>query len=257
MEMLHYSLKRVFIILFLLIFSQACQEKSFNPQDPADVFARASEPYEDGLYDIALQKLGEFRSRFPYSKHTTQAELMMANCHYELGNYQEAAFAYEQFVKLHPRHPKVDFALYRVGESYWIEAPEDIDREQDFTQKALTEWETLVNRFPNSQYSTDAKSKIKLGKKRIADSQVFVMNFYCKQERFHSCAYKALIILDKYKDFTDIRKQALKQAARSFAKLANQKAEDPESDKNVYVRSMSLKELQDKAATFKRLSEAS
>lgn len=244
------------ISLLSLIFLISCQEKSFNPEDPADVFARASEPYEDGLYDIALQKLSEFKSRFPYSKHAIKAELMIADSHFQLGNYQESAFAYEQFTKLHPRHEKLDFALFRVGESYWIEAPEDIDREQEYTQRALNEWEKLLDRFPKSQYSQGAKEKMTKGLKRIALSNALVMSFYCKQGKYHSCAYKSLIILDKYKSFPKIRKQALKLAALSFKKLAEQKKADPETDKNVYVRSMSLQELEEKHLTFLKLSKA-
>ena len=86
MEMIHYSFKNIFILMLSLPLLLSCQEKSFDPTDPSDVFARAASPYNDGLYDIALQKLGEFKSRFPYSKHTSQAELMMADSHFQLGS---------------------------------------------------------------------------------------------------------------------------------------------------------------------------
>lgn len=249
--------KIYFIQLILLSLLFSCQEKSFDPEDPADVFARASEPYEDGLFDIALQKLGEFKSRFPYSKHATKAELMMADSHFQLGNFQESAFAYEQFIKLHPRHEKIDFALYRVGESYWIEAPEAIDREQEYTQKAVNEWSKLLKRFPKSEFASSAKEKTKKGLKRIAESNVFVMKFYWKQKKYHSCAYKALKILEKYKSFPKLRKEALKLAGLSFKELAEQKRKDPDTDANVYVRSMTTEELEKKAKTFTRLYEAS
>src|SRR5690606_40263897 len=64
--------------------------------------------------------------------------------HYELGQFTEAALAYEQFVKLHPKHPQVDYSLFRVGESYWQDSPEEIDREQEYTLKAIDEWQKLI-----------------------------------------------------------------------------------------------------------------
>lgn len=249
-----YSRVNQLRFLFLLPLFLSCQEKSFDPADPADVFARAAAPYHDGLYDIAIQKIGEFKTRFPYSKYSTEGELMVADSHFQLGNFQDAAYSYEQFVRLHPRHKKLDFVLYRIGESYWVEAPEAIDREQDLTRLALTKWETLLKRFPDSKYVKEASTKIEAGRKRIALSEVFAMKFYCRQKIYHSCAYKALIILEQHKQFPDVTKSALKAAALSFEKLALQKRATPSSDKNIYLKSMSLQELQEKAATFKRLA---
>lgn len=248
------AFRTITVFCIITIFSSlGCQEKSFDPESPSDVFAQASEPYEDGMYDIAIQKLGAFKSRFPYSRHTIQAELMIADSHFQLGNYEESAFSYDEFIKLHPNHQKVPFARYRIGESYWIEAPDDIDREQDYTQKALKEWKVLTAQFPNHEYAIKVAKKIKEGEVRIAKSEAFVMNFYCRQEIYHSCAYKALIILDLYRHFPEIKSQALKQASISFEKLAQQKQESPDSDKNLYVASMSTAQLLEKAKTFKKL----
>ena len=183
------------LVAIYLLITVSCSQKNYNPESPSDVFASAVAPYNDGLYDIALQKLGQFKSRFPYSKHSAQADLYIANSHYELGNYQEAAVAYSQYIKLHPRHKQVDFARYRIGESYWVEAPEEIDREQDLTRQAIEEWQNLMDLHPKSKYVAEAKKKIALGQDRIARSNEFIMNFYCKQEKYHACAYKAIYIL--------------------------------------------------------------
>lgn len=228
----------------------ACSQKDFNPSDPADVFAAAKEPYNDGLYDIAIQKLGEFTARFPYSKLTPEAELLIANSHFELASYAEAAVSYEQFIKLHPKHEKADFAMFRIGESFWTEAPDDIDREQDFTQKAVEEWERLIEAYPNSKYTTDAKQRVKAGLRRIAESFDFIAAYYCKRELYHACAYRSVQILEKYSDFKDLRKKSLKRAAKSFAKLAKEKSKDPESDSNIYLRSMSAEQLLKKSKEF-------
>src|SRR6476469_5787081 len=117
---MHLS-KKICNILQLLIISAllstACVEKDVDPNDPAAAFAKARESYDDEMYEISIQRLGEFKSRFPYSKHAPEAELMVANAHYQLGHFSEAASAYEQFAKLHPRHEQADYAQFRVGES--------------------------------------------------------------------------------------------------------------------------------------------
>ncbi len=245
---------RFSIFLLICFIPVACTQKDMDPNDPADVFAEAREPYDDGLYDLAIQRLGEFKARFPYSKHAPLAELFIANSHFELGNFQEAAFSYEQFTTLHPRHEKVPFAMYRIGESYWVESPEEIDREQEYAMRAIEEWQKLVQRFPESEFAGEAKQRIQLGKRRIAESYDFIGRFYCKQELFHACAYKSIELLDRYPEFKDLRIKALERAARSFDKLAKQKQDKPDDDSNIYVKQMTAEQLREQAATYRKLA---
>ena len=230
-----------------------CSEKEFDPNDPAKSFGIAKEPYDDSNYEIAVTRLGEFKARFPYSKFATEAELLIANSHFELDHFAEAAVAYEQFVKLHPKHPKVDFAMFRVGESYWRDAPEEIDREQDFTLKAIKEWETLVDKMPASPYSKEAKDLVAKGKRRVAESVAFIFRFYCKQKIYHACAYRAIQLADEYPEYPDLRVDALEHAIKAFDKLADGKAKDPTSDKNLYFKTMSSDELRARAESFRKL----
>ena len=221
--------------------------------DAAGSFALARESFDDGLHEMALTKLGEFKSRFPYSKFAVEAELLMADSQFELGRYTEAAFGYKQFAKLHPKHPKVDYALFRVGQSYWQDAPEEIDREQEYTQKALAEWDKLVSTLPGSTYAKKAQENIKIGKRRVADSHLFVVNYYCKRKIWHACAYRAMQLADSAADYPEVRLNALDQAVNSLERLAKIKSADPDSDANLYFKQMNAKELQAKAANLRKL----
>lgn len=237
---------------FLGIFA-GCAEKEFDPNDPAKSYGIAKEPYDDENYEMALTRLGEFKSRFPYSKYAAEAELLIANAHFELGHYTEAALAYEQFVKLHPKHPKIDYAMFRVGESYWEDAPEQIDREQDYTLKSIKEWEKLIAKLPDSPYSKKASELVKQGKRRVADSIAFIIRFYCKQDIYHACAYRAIQLADEYPEFSDLRIEALEYAIKALDKVADAKAADPKSDKNLYFKSMTADEIRGRAANFRKL----
>jgi outer membrane protein assembly factor BamD len=241
------------LVIALLALLQACAEKEFDPNDPAKSYGIAKEPYDDENYEIALTRLGEFKSRFPYSKYAAEAELLIANSHYELEEYTEAALAYEQFVKLHPKHPKVDYALFRVGESYWQDAPEEIDREQDYTLKAIAEWEKLIVRMPDSPYAKKGKELVSQGKRRVAESIAFVIRFYCKQGIWHACAYRAIQLADEYAEFKDLRVEALEKAVKALDEVAISKEADPTSDKNLYFKTMTAEEIRARAANFRRL----
>lgn len=244
---------KALFILSVGILVLGCEEKEFDPNDPAKSYGIAKEPYDDENYEIAVQRLGEFKSRFPYSKFAVEAELLIANAQYELGRYTESALAYEQFVKLHPKHPKVDYAAFRVGESYWQDAPEEVNREQDYTVKAVREWEKLIGKFPDSPYAKQAKGLVQKGKRRIAESIEFVASFYCKQQIYHACAYRSIQLADEYPEFTDLRVKALENAIFSLDKVADAKALDESSDKNLYFMQMSTQEIRDRAANLRKL----
>jgi outer membrane protein assembly factor BamD len=247
--------RNILTIVVLSFISMHCSEKEFDPADPAGSFAIAREPYDEENWDIALTRLGEFKSRFPYSKHAALAELFIADCHYELENYEEATVAYSSFVKLHPTHEKVDYAMYRVGESYWVQAPEEVDREQDFTHKAIEEWRHLTEKFPNSSYSKTAEEKIKEGHTRIARSYEFIADFYCKLEIYHACAYRFEALADKFPEYKDLQKKAYEQASEALIKLSETRKEDPKSDKNLYFKNLSAPELVAKAKELKAKAE--
>jgi len=236
-----------------LLFLSACSEKEFDPNNPEKSFGIAKEPYDDENFDIAVTRLGEFKSRFPYSKFAAEAELLIANAKYELGHYTESALSYEQFVKLHPKHPKADFAQYRIGQSYWEDAPEAIDREQDYTLKAIKEWDKLIAKYPESTYVKEAKRLIAVGKRRVAESVLFVVRFYWKMGNAHACAYRSIQLADEYAEFSDIRLEAMDFAIKSLDKVAEHKAEDPKSDTNLYFKTMTAEQIKERANNFRKL----
>ncbi|MBP9707647.1 MAG: outer membrane protein assembly factor BamD [Oligoflexales bacterium] len=233
----------------------ACSEKEFDPTDPQKSFVVAKEYFDDGNYEIGIQKLREFKARFPYSQYTAEAELLIADSHYNLSQFIEAASAYEQFAKLHPKHKKVDYALYRQGQSYWSEAPEEVDREQVFTESAIDAWKQLLERFPESTYAKEVGQLVATGTRRIADSYNFVAKFYCKMEIWHACAYRNTKIVNDYSQFKDLALKASLEAAKALDLLANEKAKDMTSDKNVYFRDLTPEKLKSLAAGMRKKSE--
>jgi outer membrane protein assembly factor BamD len=241
------------VTLFIPFLVVSCSEKEFDPNDPKKSFGIAKEPFDDGYYEEALRRLGEFKARFPYSQFASEAELLMADTHFLLGHFGEAALAYDAFVKLHPKHPKTVYALYRIAESYWEDAPEEPSREQEYTERAITQWKEVIEKFPQSEYASKAKDMVVKGRRRLAASIQFIARFYCKQKIWHSCAYRYTELLDKYPEQKDMANEALEKAAFSLEQVAAQKEKNPESDKNLYHRSMNAQQIREKAEAFRRI----
>jgi outer membrane protein assembly factor BamD len=226
----------------------ACTEKELDPNDTKASFAHAKEPYDDESFEIAISRLGEFKSRFPYSQYATEAELLIANAQFQLGRYTEAVVSYEQFVKLHPKHPQNDFAMFRVGEAYWKDAPEEVNREQEFTAKAIDEWHKLLAAHPESKSAKDARDLILVGRKRLAEHAVFISNFYCRKKIYHSCAFRFLQVDKDFPEFPAIRRSALLAAADALDKVAKEKEIDPDQENNLFSRDKTPAQIREEAS---------
>ncbi len=84
---------------------------------------------------------------------------------------------------------------------------------------------------------------VKEGKLRIAQSFEFVAKFYCKQEIYHACAFRSINLARRFPEFDEMRKDALLRAADSLVEVAKVKKEDPQSDKNIYLNTLSAEEI--------------
>jgi outer membrane protein assembly factor BamD len=199
---------------------------------------------------MALMKLREFKSRFPYSSFATKAELQIADCHFQLEQFAEASVVYAEFIKLHPKHSEVDFAQFRIGMSHWNLSPEGSDRDQEFTEKAVNEFKELIKNFPQSKYLPDSKTNLASGEKKLAESLDMIGAYYCKQEIWHACAQRSMDLVEAWPQFRHLVKKASHRAAQSFDRLADLKESNPQSDTNYFYKSMTASELRSKAKFF-------
>ena len=233
-----YLIKSQMISLFFLACSlyilSSCQEKQMS-QDPTTAFLSVKEYYDDGDYETALQKLEEFKARFPYSSYTIQAELMIAESEYKLHKYDEAAISYSNFSKFHPNHEKVAYVLYMVGNCYWKISPQVKDRDQTYTQKAISAWKELEEKYPDSTYAKQMLPSLNEASLKIAQNLDFITRFYYKKKNYSACAYRSLELIEKSKNFPDILSEAIPRAIYSFEQVLKEKNKDPESDKNIYL----------------------
>jgi outer membrane protein assembly factor BamD len=249
-------MKSILGIFIFTVITGGCVQEFVDPNDPKSSFSVAKKAFDSGNYKIAIKKLREFKTRFPYSRYSVDAGLILADSYYGLGNFIEATASYDEFTKLHPKDRRVDYALFRIGESYWSQAPEEIDREQYDTKKAIAEWQKLINGFPRSKYTKRARQLVKIGRYRIARAHDFVASFYCKQRIWHACAYRFVKLSKEFPQFPKLKKKSLHQAAFAFEKLVETRGKEQEEQDNIYYRDLSDQEILEKARALRTESSS-
>ena len=170
-----------------------------------------------GEIDKASPLFDEVERQHPYSKWATQAQLMSAWALYESNNYPAAISALERFIELNPANESIDYAYYLKAMSYY-EQIVDVERDAGMTLAAMDALESLLNRFPNSQYGRDARLKLDLTKSHLAGKEMAVGRFYLKQGQYHSALRRFSLVVRDY-DTSNQTPEALYRMVEAYLAL--------------------------------------
>ena len=200
-----------------------------TPQDAARAaFEVAHDTFEGGNYLEAVREFQQVRTRHPYSTWATLAELRLADCQFELGKYLEAVEAYRSFIRFHPHHDRVVYAQFRIGESYVREMPEDwffmppaYEKDQASTRDAVRALEDFLAARGSSEYGDRARELLRRCRRRLADHEMYVAQFYLQQREPRAAASRLERLADSFPDI-GLAEEALFLLGRVYLTL-----EDP------------------------------
>ena len=145
-------------ILFLLQGLLSCAIERPKGKTEAEIlYKEAQKLMKDGRYLLATEKLNTIRSQYPYSYYATHAELLSADVLFAQKNFVEAAAAYIVFKDFHPKHKKLSFVLWRIGESFFKQMPSSFDRDLASGIESIKYFKRLIDLYPESEYASKAK----------------------------------------------------------------------------------------------------
>jgi len=84
---------------------------------------------------------------------------------------------YREFLSFYPTNRRADYAQFKLGMAHFLQmhGPE---RDQTETRAAVREFETFVERYPNSSLMPEAKQKLRESRDRLSESNYRVGLFY-------------------------------------------------------------------------------
>lgn len=185
--------------------------------DPALLYSEGAALYRDSDYHTAIDKFKRVMEDYPLSPVAVDAELALADAYYSDNQYGDAASYYANFLSLHPGHQKAAYAVFQKGMSYLREIS-TIDRDQSSTQKALLAFNDTISMYPSSIYADKAKEMTVFLKRRLAEREFYIGNFYFKDKKYKGALARFAEILKKYPD-AGLSDKALYYIGRSYIGL--------------------------------------
>ncbi len=147
---------------------------------PSQLFNSCVNLSIDESFDLAIECMEIFKSKFPHTKLAQEAELHIGDAHFERKDYDFAIESYLFFLKQYPYHQKADYAHYRIGTAYLKKSPKSIARDQSMLPNALDHLRIITRMYPNSSYIGLALNSLHETKKRIAKRNHYIGRFYIR-----------------------------------------------------------------------------
>lgn len=192
------SLNLIGFLSLIVIFSFGCASEEKNLNTPEGMFAHAKEFDDAERYDLAIQKYSDVRNKFPYSQLATDAELAVADVYYKKESFSEAQLSYQNFRDLHPKHPRIDYVIYKTAMSYYMQLPDTIDRDLSSGADAIYHFNEVIKLFPKSEYTKEALENRDDTFKRLAEKELYIADFYMKNESYSAALRRYEGMLKKY-----------------------------------------------------------
>jgi outer membrane protein assembly factor BamD len=174
----------------------------------------AKQNYDKGLKELkdenfieAIKYFTFVKTRFPFSRYATLAELRVADSHLARGRYVEALDAFRQFIKFHPTHEMTEngYAHFKICESYykqipdeWLLSPPAYEKDQTSTREALREYDVFLAKYPDSRYIKDARKQRTIALKKLIDHELYVARFYLSRNKPKGTALRLRGILEQF-----------------------------------------------------------
>lgn len=158
-------------------------------------------------YENAINYYELLESRFPFGPFAEQAQLEIAYAYFKFSEPESAISATERFIKLHPRHPHVDYAYYLKGlvnfnrkqglVEFFLPRSQS-QRDPGTRRQAFFDFAELVRKFPNSRYAQDSRQRMIYLRNDLAKYEVEVGDYYMRRGAYAAAVNRAKYVLENY-----------------------------------------------------------
>jgi len=196
------------IILFLFLTLASCsknnQDLSENIIQNDNLEVGMIKSYKEGVEALnrgdaiyAQKKFSEAEMLFPQSDWAPRASLMSAYSYYTQQYYSSSIDELIRFMKLYSNNPNLDYAYYLMAMCYY-DSIVDEKKDTKFLVQSKKNFEILIEKFPNTDYSLDATYKLGLIHDLLAAKELYIARHYIKRQKWIPAINRLKNIINDY-----------------------------------------------------------
>jgi outer membrane protein assembly factor BamD len=184
-------------------------DTKLDTRPPDQIYKEANEYLEKGSSAKAAALYERVDQLYPYSDEAKKAMLMAAVAYQKAGKAPEAVAAARRYLALHPGTADAARAQEIISSSFYdrISTP---SRDQGETKKAIAEMETLLRRYPNSDYAEETKKKIKLARDTLAAAEMSVGRYSQKKGNYLAAVNRFKVVVTEYQQTAHVEEALMR-----------------------------------------------
>ena len=250
-------------ISFLVISCNDYQKLLNSPENEVNKYTAAEEYYKNGEFRRANSLIEQIIPSYRGKPQGERLVFFFANSYFEIKTYYSAAIQFENFIKSYPNSQRVQEAYFMEAKSYFMLSPiYTLDQEDTFT--GIDKLQLFINRFPNSEYVTEALELMEQLQNKIEKKEFEVSKQYFTIRDYNS-AIKSFDNFIADNPGTNFREEALyyrwlaqyEIAINSIESRINERITELERSFNNFLRyypeTILIEDLSEKINTAKKL----
>src|ERR1700691_6143554 len=164
------------------------------------LFDRAMDAMKHNRFDVALMPRQPPINTYPDSEIIARAELAVADSWYAEGGttaMQQAEIEYKDFKTFFPNMPEAAEAQLKVANIHYEEM-EKPDRDFTHAMRAEEEYRALIQEYPDSKYVPKAKQRLREVQEVLADREFDIGRFYFMRMSYPAAIARLKTLVERY-----------------------------------------------------------
>ena len=205
--------KKTFSIIYLSIsviasslILSGCNSDPQEIERPEKIYYdQAQRRMKAGNYFGAIDSLTAIESQYPFGKYSEQAQVELIYAYFMNSENEASHSSAERFIRLHPRHPNIDYAYFMKGLSSFtadkgfmvrIIGTDLSTRDISGAKDSFSELTEFLTRFPDSQYASYANQRIVYLRNLIASGELAAADYYVKRKAYVAAIRRANYVIE-------------------------------------------------------------
>tara|TARA_Y100000741_G_scaffold361655_1_gene346030 strand:+ start:97 stop:927 length:831 start_codon:yes stop_codon:yes gene_type:complete len=201
-----YSNKYSILLFFIVFVIVGCNSDGPEVEQPEKIYYdQAQKRMNAKNYYGAIESLEAIENRYPFGKYAEQAQVELIYAHFMNSETEASHSAAEKFIRLHPRHPNIDYAYFMKGLSSYTRDREFLTRVSDTdlsnrdisgAKESFAELTEFLTRFPDSQYAPYAKQRNVYLRNMIAKNELAAADYYLTIDAYVAAIRRANYVIE-------------------------------------------------------------
>ena len=182
-----------------------------------EIYLQAEVKLKDSLHAEASELYAKVERLYPYSEWAKKSLLMSSVANHKGGFYEESRLDAERYLDFYPADTNAAYAQYLIALSYYDQI-DNVSRDQSVTFKALQAFRTVIERYPDSEYTSPSLLKLDLSLDHLEGAEMEFGRYNLKRGHFGAAISRFRVVVEEF-ETTSHTPEALHRLVESYLSL--------------------------------------